>query len=653
MTDSGHSDPGALAPQAFRLLQEHGSDIIWTVDLEMRPLYLSPSVEHILGFPPEAGLGQPAERLLTPQSLARARRFIRDHLAGRPVDTRTEPLELEFKRRDGTVVETESVLTTLRDAEGRPTGFIGITRDVSERRLFREELRSRNELLETIFANLRQIFFSVDLASMRVETISSACESIYGLPAQAFYDDPQIWLKHVLEEDLERITTGLDELRRGERDESVAEYRIRRTDESVRWLRSRIRVHRNADGFPDKLHGFVTDISTRKRLEEQLLQAQKMEAVGTLAGGIAHDMNNVLGVVMGLGSVLQAGLEEDHPMRRHVEGILNAARRGRDLTSNLLGFARKGHSQHEPVSLNTVVEECLELIQRTVAKSVVVKTRLSGVLDSVDGDPNQLNQAFMNLCLNAIDAMPEGGTLMISTTNLRLLDGDRDQFPKLAAGRYVRVQVADTGEGISAENLARVFEPFFTTKPRGQGTGLGLAMVYGTMTTHGGAIEIESTPGTGTTVTLLLPAKPPRRAEVRPAALPRETPAMPGGTVLLVDDEELFRYTGELMLSQLGYDTLAVENGASALEVCRHRGTELSLVLLDLQMPVMDGEETYQKLRDLVPGVPVLLCSGYAREEKAERLLAAGAQGYLHKPFELKTLRRAIHKALATPPSDA
>ncbi len=642
--------PSPLASRAFESLLDHASDLIWTLDLDLRPLYLSPAFERLRGFTVEEGLAQTPEEYLTPDSLRRARELLERVVRG-DADAISAPIELELIRADGTTVWTETVVTLMRDAGQRPAGLIGITRDISERRRFLEELASRNELLESIFSNLRQIFFALNVPAQRVEHISPACETIYGLPAARFYEDPMTFLTPALPEDRPRLQSELEALFEGRREETVVEYRIQHPDGSVPWLRARIHLHRDDAGQVAVLHGFVSDISNRKRLEEQLLQSQKMEAVGTLAGGVAHDMNNVLGVVMGLASVLEAGLAADHPLRRHVDGILNAARRGRDLTRNLLGFAHKGRFHRERINLNDVVEECLDIVQRTVSKAIVVRTHLSGVLDRVEGDPSQLNHVLMNLCLNAADAMEEaGGTLNITTKNVRLPQQGRTRFPELSAGRYVQVQVTDSGQGIPPELLARAFEPFFTSKPRGRGTGLGLAMVYGTVSNHGGAVELESAVGQGTTATVLLPAadqRPATSSATRPPSSSDELEAAASAvTVLLVDDERQFRDTGALMLSQLGHHVETAADGAAALEQVRQLGDELGLVVLDLQMPVMDGEETFHRLRSLAPHLPVLLCSGYAREEKAERLLAAGARGYLHKPFELGQLRKAVHRAL-------
>jgi len=625
----------------YNLLTQNINDVIWLRDTSLRLMYISPSMERLTGFTQKESIGLPIDQRLTPTSLEPTLKRFQQALE-RPDGTPEPPIETEVYRKDGSTCWVESQVTLLRNPAGKPVGLLGVTRDITERRRIHQELRERNRILESIFSNLRQIFFTLNVSQMRLVEISPACEEIYGVTAEAFYADPMSWFAPIVDEDREWVLEGFGALRDGARDESVAEYRIRRPDGAIRWMRSRIR-RRTATG-ETFLDGFVTDITDRKRLEGQLQQSQKMEAIGTLAGGIAHDINNVLGVVMGLGSVLQAQVAEQSPIRKHVDGILAVSRRGRDLTRNLLGFAHKGKFRREAVALNHIVEEVIGLLGRTLPKSIVILTQLDGALDPVEGDPSQLNHALMNLCLNACDSMEDGGTLTIATRNVKRTGSD--DTPDLPPGRYARLQITDTGEGMTPETMKRACEPFFSTKPRGRGTGLGLSMVYGTVTNHGGSISLDSDVGRGTTVSLHLPTIA-RVSEIE-AAPDRTSPAAAEarGTILVVDDEEMFRFAAEQMLVTLGYKVITVNGGAAALEVVHELREEIRLVLLDLQMPHMDGEETFYKLQAIDARVPVLLCSGFSVESKAEQLLDAGARGYLQKPFEVDTLAVQITRAL-------
>jgi CheY-like chemotaxis protein len=339
-------------------------------------------------------------------------------------------------------------------------------------------------------------------------------------------------------------------------------------------------------------------------------------------------------------------MDPPNPLRRDVEGIVEACKRGRDLTRNLLGFARKGKYSFEAFSLNAAALDVVALLRRTISKKVVFNTRLEENLAFVQGDPAQISHALMNVCINAADAMPHGGMLTIASENVVLGGSDLAAHPELKPGRYARLSVSDTGAGMSPETLRRCFEPFFTTKPKGQGTGLGLSMVYGTAANHGGMVNVESELGRGTMVTIHLPALESSAVELKPAERKRPVSKPGTGTILIVDDEKFIRSMGKRMLETLGYTVLLAENGKEALEVYRKWQDKISLVVLDLMMPVMDGAEAFRKLREVNPRLRILISSGYTKEEKAESLLAAGAAGFVQKPFDIETFSEELAKAL-------
>ncbi|MCK9459778.1 MAG: response regulator [Proteobacteria bacterium] len=383
-----------------------------------------------------------------------------------------------------------------------------------------------------------------------------------------------------------------------------------------------------------------------RRLEDQVVQSQKMEAIGTLAGGVAHDMNNVLTAILNLGAILREEMGADERHRGDVEGILSAAKRGRDLTRNLLAFARKGKYRRERLSLNHVVEEVRGLLAHTAPKTVGFQLVLDESMPPVEGDFGQISQAIMNLCINAIDAMDGEGTITCCTGTVRLEAGELPGWTELPGGEYARLEIIDTGAGMEPDVLERVFEPFFTTKDPQRGTGLGLAMVYGTVKNHGGAVLIDSKRGAGTRATIHLPLARGGELPVRISGIfPTVHAADAAGTILLVDDEEMIRRSVKRALVRLGYEVVLAGNGLEALELIRSRRRELSLVILDLLMPVMGGEEAFHKIRALDPDLPILIASGYAEEEKVEALLAAGARGFVEKPFDLARISEEVKLA--------
>ncbi len=397
--------------------------------------------------------------------------------------------------------------------------------------------------------------------------------------------------------------------------------------------RSRQLAETTADQLRAELDERQRAESERERLREQFNQAQRMEAVGTLAAGLAHDMNNILA---GIRSVSEALLDEstDSPHRAELESICREASRGAALTHGLLAFSHRGQYRTEILTLDTVVDQILPLLQRTLPKTIaIVRTGQSAA--TIEGDQSQLGQILMNLCLHAADAMPHGGTLTVTTG--------------VESSTHGTITVSDTGEGMDAQTRDRIFEPFFTTKSVGTGPGLGLAMAYGAVQNHGGTIEVESKLGSGTTFRIRLPitaAVPTVRPTVT-AAAPRSDgdQSRRRGLVLLVDDEPLVRRGVTRLLERLGLTVLTATNGAEGVELMRERGSEVSLVILDMSMPVMGGAECYRRIREL-SAVPVLLASGYAVEAEARAVLASGAAGFLDKPFTAAILAEHIDRVL-------
>jgi signal transduction histidine kinase/CheY-like chemotaxis protein len=371
----------------------------------------------------------------------------------------------------------------------------------------------------------------------------------------------------------------------------------------------------------------------RARIEQQLLQAQKMESLGSLAGGVAHDFDNMLSGIMGYADTLLEE-ESDAARREHLEAILRAAARSSDLTGKLLAFARRGKNIVEAVSLRRIVGEAVAMLRPSFHPALLLATELRDSW-TVDGDPSQISQVVVNLCINASEAMPSGGTLVIRTMN-RTLDADAAGALEIRPGDYVQVEVIDTGVGIADEARGRIFEPFFTTKAGGdaKGTGLGLSTVYGIVHLHQGAIAVDSTPGRGATFSVYLPKgslAPGDRAET-----PDPEPGL--GTVLVVEDEDLLRGFLVRALARLGYQTLTAEDGVEGLRMFREHRAALTGVILDLKMPNRGGRDTFLDMRAVDPSVPVLICSGDGDTEEAQDLITRGATALLPKPFRIADL---------------
>ncbi|MGZ8449416.1 MAG: PAS domain S-box protein [Candidatus Deferrimicrobiaceae bacterium] len=411
-------------------------------------------------------------------------------------------------------------------------------------------------------------------------------------------------------------------------------------ERNIRWNNT---VTRNERGEVVWVIGTGTDITEQRLLEEQLRHIQKMDAVGTLAGGIAHDFNNIIQAIMGYTSLLKARIGDAGA--EEVDAIERAGLRASELTTQLLGFARGGKYEVRPVDLNQVVGKVVSMIRHTFDRSIEIRTELAGGLPAVEGDAGQLEQTVLNLCINARDAMPRGGILMLATHRERISGEEGGTPEETPRGEYVLLSLSDTGVGIPPENIPRIFEPFFTTKEAGKGSGMGLAMAYGIVKNHGGSLDVRSALGKGSTFRLLLPASA-KEIPPPPSAIKEEPAAGGTETVLFVDDEESLRVLAMEMLGRLGYRVLTAGNGFEAVKIFRERRAEIAAVILDMIMPGMGGEETFHRLKEIDPAARVLLSSGYAVEGRPQTLLSAGAAGFLQKPYRVGTLAAALRRTI-------
>ncbi|MCA8964693.1 MAG: response regulator [Planctomycetes bacterium] len=388
------------------------------------------------------------------------------------------------------------------------------------------------------------------------------------------------------------------------------------------------------------------DMREQFELEERLRQGQKMEAIGQLAGGVAHDFNNLLTGILGYVDMIEArlghGAAIGGEVQGHLHGIRNAAERAADLTGQLLAFSRRGRLKREPVDVHGLLRATAGILQHTIGPKITLQMELRAQHPVVVGDASQLQSAFLNLGVNARDAMPGGGVLTFATRDL----ADDEVVPKDGeqASGHLELQVQDTGVGIEAHLLDKIFEPFFTTKKLGEGTGLGLAAVYGTMESHHGSVRVQSAPGVGTTFTCVLPTVASPAAMAVPApARPVEAPAA-SRLVLVADDEEMLRRVAENLLRRLGCEVLLANNGAEALQLFELRHSELSLVLMDVHMPELDGQEAYVRMREIDPAVPILMTTGSSIEPGSFR--GAGSENFVQKPYTFASLTSAVERLL-------
>ena len=395
------------------------------------------------------------------------------------------------------------------------------------------------------------------------------------------------------------------------------------------------------------LQTIVRDVTEQVRLQEQLQQALKMEAVGQLAGGVAHDFNNLMTGILCHAGLLKTEAGAPESVRETADLIEGAARRAAELTSQLLGFARRGKQQDVPVDLVGTVETSVRLLSQSLAPVVSARTEFRTPRAYVRGDPVQMEQVVLNLAMNARDAMPDGGTVTFAVDRREVDQEACEGHAHAEPGTYTVLSVADTGVGIPKEQHGRVFEPFFTTKPQGKGTGMGLAMVYGIVRNHGGWIDVESAPGQGTTFRVFFPAaEAPPEVRTPPGPAGGTEAAAPTGRILVVDDEELVRDVLSRMLARLGYEAVTVASGEEAVAYYREAGDQVAGVIIDFRMPAMDGRQCFRALKRIDPDVRAVLATGGGTDEPMQDLLDEGLAALVKKPFEIDGLEATLRRAL-------
>jgi len=531
--------------------------------------------------------------------------------------------------------------------ENKLMGMRGIIIDLSRRKEAEEALKQSEVRYRSLVENTMDGYFVCEIPSGRFVFLNQRSCDLYGYT-----------IKEGLELTVWDIMSPEDHERIRERIQARVEQKAlgseHQTYTAVRKDGSTFRVEISTSlvsfqGVP-RVQGIIRDVTEQERLEQQLQQARKMEAIGTLAGGIAHDFNNLLMGIQGRASLILMSKDSSHADFEHLRGIEDHVKSAADLTRQLLGFARGGKYEVKPTNLNNLLKKSSEMFGRT-KKEITIHPKYQDNIWAVEADPGQIEQALLNLYVNAWQAMPGGGELYLETEN-RVID---EYYPKLyhvEPGRYVKISITDTGLGMDEATRKRIFDPFFTTKEMGRGAGLGLASVYGIIKSHGGFIDVYSEKGDGTTFKIHLPAIEAK--SMTQEAEPDKDLEMTRGTetILLVDDEDMIIDVGTELLREMGYHVLIARSGREAIDLIseKHKAESISdvpdLVILDMIMPDMGGGETYDRLKEIHPDIKVLLSSGYSIDGQATEILKRGCNGFIQKPFHIEALSQKLREIL-------
>ena len=514
------------------------------------------------------------------------------------------------------------------------------------------ERRLVDERMHLVVESLRAVIFDFDLATRRIDR-SDAVGRLFGW--EEVEPTEEWWTERIYPDDLERVRGSvLPVIHQGQGTDWEVEYRFRRADGSYATVIDHGTVVRDEHGNAVRCVGTVMDVSDRAELAARLRQAQKMEAVGQLAGGIAHDFNNLLTAVACNVELLLDATDDDDARRDDILQIREAATRAATLTRQLLAFSRQQVLQPSPLDLNVTVTNMERMLRRVLTGDVVLRTQLDPSLGPVYADAVQMEQVVMNLVLNARDAMPNGGSILVRTANVALRAALQHRFGVLTPGQYVSLAVRDTGSGMTDQVLEHLFEPFFTTKSQGKGTGLGLATVHGIVVQSGGQIVVETSPGMGTELRIYLPrtsrAATPRR--------PTPSPGLPLAagqvrTVLVVDDDDFVRDVASRALARAGYRVIAARSPDAAIDLlARPDVDDPLLVLTDVLMPGMNGTQLAEQIAANRPGLRISFMSGYSTDELARSGIGAPMRSFLSKPFTVSELTSFVLQAFQADEED-
>jgi PAS domain S-box-containing protein len=662
ITDRKKSEEALLkSEERYRFITEKATDVIWQTDLKGNFQFLSPSFEPLTGWSAKEGLSLNLKDVMASDCYELVAKTMEKRMAaaGKVADPHIPPLilPLEALRKDGSSFIAEVSVKLLRDEAGRPIGITGITRDVTERKQTEEALKKLTQDLKKRLKELNCLYGVSNLLSEPGQSFADTLNALVNLLPPAFCHAEEACVRLTLndqkfesqnfKETESKLSSAISlggkpigvlevfgpEEKTGAAEEAFIKEEIILLDVIAKriaeWMERR-QAERE-----------------KQKVETQLRQAQKMEALGTLAGGIAHDFNNILAAIMGFGEIALQNAEMGAPNTKEIGQVLAAAGRASHLIRQILTFSRKVEAQLKPLALNRVITQAVRLLKRTIPKMVNIELVLAEDLKLITGDAIQMEQVLVNLTTNAIDAMPEGGKLIIETKNVVLDDEYCAKHIGTSPGQYVLWQVSDSGAGMDEQTLRHIFDPFFTTKEVGRGTGLGLSTVYGIVKNHGGSITCHSHPGLGTEFKIYLPVlvEPARADSISEL---EASPELSKGTetILVVDDEEALRTSTEEILKRGGYQILTAGSGEEAIKIVQAKPDVIDLVLLDVGMPGMGGIKCFPELKKINPQIKLLMASGYAVEGPLRQVLAVSPAGFISKPYRLSELLKKVREIL-------
>lgn len=609
----------------------------WEWTAENDTLEWSEQMYNIMGFEPGSPIPSREEQrqLYPPEDWEKINRLMEQVFTGKLPST----FEVRLLKNNGGIKNIFANVRPNLDPEGQPIGLFGTYQDITYRKKTEKALIESEERYRTLFEYTPEGVIST-LPDGTVISANPACAKIYGcehaekLIGMSMYD---IYSNPSERADILAKLHKTGELKDYEMTMKTKGGQLRRVMASMK-------IIKDSSNIPVRLDGIFKDITEKIKLEEQLRQVYKMEAIGTLAGGIAHDFNNILGIIIGNTELAKDEMPEWSPGRENLDEILIASFRARQIIKQLLSFSRNTSQTKKPINIVPMIKESVSLLRASIPSTIEIRSHIPKNVKAIDADPTQIHQVLINLCTNSAHAMEEkGGTLDIWIKETRIDEGGSLKFHELQKGDYIQITIKDTGHGIAPELLDRIFEPYFTTKESGKGTGMGLSVVHGIIKNHQGSISIQSTPLEGTQVEILFPA-----IEQKPDSPELKDQGLPEGTekILLVDDEAPITQMNSQILKSLGYSVEAKTSPIEALNLFYKNPEAFDLLITDMTMPQMTGEDLALAILKRRPAMPIILCTGFSEKMDEKRAIKMGIRKYIEKPVNKMDLALAIREVL-------